>query len=142
MIFDHLGVVVPHLTVGRSMLSEAIGIRRWTAEFEDPMNDVFVQFGLCPSGMCYETIAPRSPQSPVRSALKKRVNILNHVAYRVTNLADEAGRLQGQGFRPVGEPKPAIAYDGHLIQFFMNPAYFFIEMIEAPEHRHQYVDQG
>src|SRR4051794_4408635 len=140
MIFDHLGVVVPQLPLGRSMLSAALGIRRWTVEFDDPVNDVFVQFGQCPSGMCYETIAPRSPDSPVRTALKKRVNILNHVAYRVADLACEAERLQGQGFRPVAEARSAIAYDGHRIQFLINAESFFIELIEAPEHKHRYVE--
>jgi hypothetical protein len=42
-------------------------------------------------------VAPRSPSSPVRNALKKRVNVLNHVAYRVTDLAAEAQRLRGAG---------------------------------------------
>ena len=140
MIFDHLGVIVQDLDQGRSMLSAALGIRRWTAEFEDSANDVFVQFGLCPSGMSYETIAPRSPASPVRTALKKRVNIINHVAYRVSDLASEADRLSAQGFIPLSEPRPAVAYGGRHIQFLINGDSFLIELIEAPAHEHRYFE--
>ena len=84
--FDHLGVLVPDLAHGRRLLSSVLGVSCWTVEFEDPVNDVFVQFGRCPGGMCYETVAPRSALSPVRNALKRRVNIFNHVAYRVASL--------------------------------------------------------
>jgi methylmalonyl-CoA/ethylmalonyl-CoA epimerase len=142
MMFDHLGVVVPDLAHGRAMLSGALGIRRWTAEFDDPLNDVFVQFGQCESGICYEAIAPRSPASPVRNALKRHVNILNHVAYRVGELACETARLEHSGFRAIGEARPAIAYDNHMIQFFMNADMFMVELIEAPAHRHSYVEQA
>jgi len=71
MTFDHLGVLVSDLAHGRSILSRALGIRHWTVEFDDPVNDVFVQFGRCASGMCYEAVAPRSPESPVRNALSE-----------------------------------------------------------------------
>ena len=83
--FDHLGVLVPDLAHGRHLLSSVLGVSCWTVEFEDPVNDVFIQFGRCPGGMCYETVAPRSALSPVRNALKRRVNIFNHVAWGAPN---------------------------------------------------------
>lgn len=139
MIFDHLGVVVPDLAQGRAMLEGALKVREWTVEFDDPVNDVFVQFGRCAGGICYETVAPRSADSPVRNALKRGVNILNHIAYRVDDLAAEGARLRREGFRPIGEPRPAVAYDHRLIQFFVSPHLLLVELIEAAEHRHRYV---
>ncbi len=140
MVFDHLGVIVPSLAHGRSILANALGIRSWTVEFDDPVNDVLVQFGRCGSGMCYEAVAPRSPGSPVCNALKKRVNIFNHIAYRVADLAAEATRLRQAGFTAIAEPRPAVAYGQHAIQFFINADLFLLELIEAADHRHLYVD--
>jgi methylmalonyl-CoA/ethylmalonyl-CoA epimerase len=135
MTFDHLGVLVSDLAHGRSILSRALGIRHWTVEFDDPVNDVFVQFGRCASGMCYEAVAPRSPESPVRNAL-------NHIAYRVADLATEAKRLQQAGFTAIADARPAVAYDHHAIQFFVNADLFLLELIEAAEHRHLYVEHA
>lgn len=142
MVFDHLGVIVPDLSHGRQILGGALGISSWTAEFDDPVNDVYVQFGLCPSGMCYETVAPRSPSSPVRNALKKRVNVLNHVAYRVADLAAEAQRLRQVGFAAIADARPAVAYGQRAIQFFINADLFLLELIEAAEHQHRFFEQA
>ncbi len=138
MKFDHIGIVVRDPDSGRKMLSAAFMIERWTELFEDPVNDVFVQFGLDASGICYETVAPLSAQSPVRRALADGVNIVNHTAYLVADLAQEAARLRRAGFLPVSEPKPAIAYGNAHIQFFMSRTRLLFELIEAPDHRHRF----
>ena len=139
MRFDHLGVAVPDLASGRTLLGRSVGIARWTAEFEEHLQDVYVQFGQCPSGMCYELIAPRSSASPVSRALGKRVNILNHVAYLVDDLVGEAARLREANFVPASAAKPGIAFGGGPIQFFVSPARLMIELIEAPAHRHTFL---
>jgi methylmalonyl-CoA/ethylmalonyl-CoA epimerase len=139
MIIDHVGVVVADPTQGREMLSLAFGIAQWTSVFEDPINDVFVQFGLDPAGMCYETVAPRSAASPVRRALADGVNIVNHTAYLVKDLAAERLRLRAAGFVPTSAPKPAVAYGGAPIQFFISRSRLLFELIEAPAHRHVYL---
>jgi len=137
--FDHIGIVVTDPASGRATLSAAFGIERWTVEFVDPVNDVIVQFGLDPSGICYETVAPLSPNSPVRRALADGVNIVNHTAYLVENLEQEAIRLRKLGFVPTAPAKPAIAYGGKPIRFFISRQRLLFELIEAPEHRHEYV---
>jgi methylmalonyl-CoA/ethylmalonyl-CoA epimerase len=138
MKFDHIGIVVTTPEAGRATLAGAFGIERWTAEFVDPVNDVIVQFGLDASGICYETVAPLSPDSPVRRALREGVNIVNHTAYLVDGLAVHAQRLRASGFFPVSAPKPAIAYGGRPIQFFISRQKLLFELIEAPDHQHQY----
>ena len=140
--FDNLGVLVPDLAHGRRLLSNALGVGCWTVEFDDPVNDVFVQFGRCTGGMCYETVEPRSALSPVRNALKRRVNVFNHVAYRVASLANQAACLRAAGFGAIAEPRPAVAYDGRPIQFFANADGLLVELIEAPEHRHVYITEA
>ena len=138
MQFDHIGIVVRDPEAGRKMLADAFMIERWTEVFEDPVNDVFVQFGLDASGICYETVAPLSAHSPVRRALADGVNIVNHTAYLVADLAGQAARLRRAGFLPVAEPRPAIAYGDAHIQFFMSRTRLLFELIEAPAHRHQF----
>jgi len=142
MAFDHLGVLASSLSQGRHFLGNSLGVDRWTVEFEDAVNDVFVQFGQCPSGMCYEVVAPRSPSSPVGNALKRRINVINHIAYRVADLASHAERLKDAGFMALNEARPAVAYGHRYIQFFVNAQLFLLELIEAGEHRHHFVQQA
>ena len=142
MIFDHIGIVVAELSAGRPVLCAALGVCAWTQEFTDPVNDVHVQFGRDQAGLCYELIAPFSEKSPVRRALRTGANITNHVAYRVADLEAERDRLLGLDFTPIADARPAIAYGGALIQFFMSPIFSLVELIEAPAHEHEYSVDG
>jgi methylmalonyl-CoA/ethylmalonyl-CoA epimerase len=83
-------------------------------------------------------VAPRSAESPVRRALEDGVNIVNHTAYLVRDLPQEALRLRRAGFIPVSAAKPAVAYGGKPIQFFISRTRMLFELIEAPEHQHRY----
>ena len=147
MLFDHIGFVVRDLVAGRETLRDGLGISEWTEAFRDPVNDVIVQFGRTPvgrpeapgdPGICYELITPLSSASPVTAALARGVNLLNHVAYRVAALGAEADRLEEAGFLVLGPPKPAVAYGGKPIQFFLSRTRLMIELIEAPAHQHVY----
>lgn len=140
MKFDHVGVVVSAMSAGRDHLVALLGITRWSEEFVDPGIGVYVQFGLDPSGLCYEIIAPLREDSPVTRALNARDRILNHVAYLVPDLEAEAARIRQLRCMPAGPAMPAVAYGGRRVQFFVSPLYFIIELIEAPDHAHRYVD--
>lgn len=139
MKFDHIGVTASALEAGRALLETSIGIVGWTEAFRDEVNDVWVQFGYCVSGICYELVAPLSDRSPVRAVLSKRINVLNHVAYLVSDLAAEGARLVTAGWAEVAPARPAIAYGGRSIQFFVSPTRLMLELIEAPDHTHAYV---
>jgi methylmalonyl-CoA/ethylmalonyl-CoA epimerase len=138
MKFDHIGVTTPDLAAGRLLLGESLGIGDWTAPFEDPLNDVYVQFGRCAEGFCFELVAPLSDRSPVRGVLERKINVLNHIAYLVDGLQAEASRLQAAGWVPIGPAQPAVAYGGRLIQFLVAPTRLLIELIEAPGHQHHF----
>jgi methylmalonyl-CoA/ethylmalonyl-CoA epimerase len=136
--FDHLGVIAADLTAGRTLLGGAIGVGDWSREYEEPLQDVYVQFGRCASGLCYEIVAPRSPASPIARALASKTNVINHVAYLVEDLRGEAERLAADGFVAIGAAKPGIVFGNRPIQFFVSPARFMLELIEAPDHRHEF----
>lgn len=140
MKFDHIGVVVADIAEGQQLLNAMFGIQRWTKVIEDTGIGVYVQFGIGPDGPCYELISPLSAKSPVSVALKTQKGILNHVAYLVPNLHSAASTLLDAGCMLVSEPQPAVAYDGHLVQFLLNPMMFIVELIEAPEHQHSYIE--
>lgn len=138
MIFDHIGLVVKDLAEGRAFLRSALRVRKWSAEFDDPVNGVLLQFGADAHGLCYELLQPSGDASPVKAALKSQKAILNHVAYLVENLEIAAESLTEEGCIATSEPKPAIAYGGRRIQFFVTPLNMIVELIEAPGHRHAY----
>jgi methylmalonyl-CoA/ethylmalonyl-CoA epimerase len=138
MKFDHIGIIVKNLETGRKSLSKIFGIHDWTEEFNDPVNGVYVQFGRDASAVCYELVAPIGPESPIAVTLKNRHNILNHVAYLVPDLQAAGEHLRQQGCAPIDSAKPAIAYGGRFIQFFVTPPRFVVELIEAPDHLHSY----
>lgn len=139
MKFDHIGVTTANLQTGRPLLENSVGVQAWTEAFEDPVNEVWVQFGHDASGICYELLAPLSDRSPIRRVLAQKVNVLNHVAYLVDDLAARAAHLVAAGFVPVAPARPAIAYGNKPIQFFVSRSRLLIELIEAPDHRHRYM---
>ena len=90
------------------------------------------------AGMCYELVAPLSPTSPITRVLTKKINVLNYLAYLVDDLSVAAAGLLAMEFVPVADARPAIAYDGSLIQFFVAPSRLMVELIEAPRHYHRF----
>ena len=142
--FDHLGVVVPDIAAGRAFLEGALGVSHWTAVTEDPGLGVYVQFGTSvsggnPYGPAYELIAPLGEASPIASALRGSKNILNHLAYLTADIAASETELRAQGCYATGPARPAIAYGGRPVQFFVSPLRFIIELIESPGHQHNFV---
>lgn len=142
MKFDHIGLVVGDMAEGRKALEALFGVDRWTPVFEDPGIGVYVQFGRTGEGPCYELIAPLGEASPVLTALKRGINILNHVAYLTADLDAEAKRLEEMGSMMAGPAKPAVAYGGARVQFWITPQRFMVELIEAPDHEHVYTMAG
>jgi len=142
--FDHLGIIVPDLTAGRQFLEQTLGISRWTAITHDPNLCVSVQFGSAPpgslqnAGPTYELIAPLGDAAPIANALRQGKHILNHVAYLTSDLDLSAEALRAQGCFATGPAKPAVAYSGNRVQFWLSPLRFIIELIEKPNHRHEF----
>ena len=138
MRFDHLGLVVKSVAKGRHVLAGMLDIRAWSAEFRDPVNGVVCQFGRDTSGFCYELLEPLDSDSPVFPALKGGRAILNHTAYLVADIVAGGDRLRRHGCARTSDPKPAVAYGGRSIQFFVTPLRFVVELIEAPDHEHEF----
>lgn len=138
--FDHLGLVVADLRVGREHLTKTLGINRWSEEFDDHGIGVRVQFGVGQSGPAIELIAPLGNKSPVTHALRTGQRILNHIAYLTEDIAGSAAAVCQEGCVATGPAHPAVAYGGRAVQFFVSPLRFMVELIEAPRHEYLYAD--
>ena len=134
--FDHIGLVVKSIEKGRRVMLQVHGITEWTQAVTDPVNGVHILFGRDPAGIVFELLEPVDALSPLYGALKARKNLLNHVAYRVADLAAATLAMRTAGCAPIGDPRPAIAFGNGYIQFFVSPLNTVIELIEAPSHVH------
>ena len=119
-------------------MRQAFGIKQWTVPLTDPVNGVHILFGRDPAGVVYELLAPIDANSPVHGALAAKRNLLNHVAYRVANLDLARDAMRLAGCAPTAKPKPAIAFGGQDIQFFVTPLNIIVELIEALDHQHRF----
>ncbi len=132
MIFDPIGLFVADLEEGRRKLAAILPI----AEFLEPVDDaglkVRIQFALDTSGTRYELVAPFGEGNPVSQVLDSGKAVLNHVAYRVADLAVESARLRAGGAMPLGPARPALAFGGNQVMFFLTPLRFILELIEMP----------
>ena len=137
MKFDHLGVVVPSLELGRDHFFKIYNIKEFTDEFTDELNGVYVQFCRDDKGVCFELVAPINDQSPICNALTKKVNTLNHIAYLVEDIDKQFSKALNDEFIVLGMPQKAIAYNMKKIQFFYSEKFgYCLELIESSRHAH------
>lgn len=138
LAFDHVGIVVRDCDEATQSLATLVGATYATARFDDPVLTVSVRFLLDRSGVVFELIAPFGSPSVVDTVLKKGTSIINQVAYRTDDLAAAGEELVKQGCMPIGEAKPARAFGGALVQFYLSRLGFIIEVIEAATHQHDF----
>ena len=131
MRFDHIGFLTEDVDKEAEAFTRLFGPMQWSPKITDPLQDVIALFGRTGEGVVYELIQPLSDQSPISASLKSRKNIINHLCYRCEHLTAMSADLRDQGFFPVTEPKPGVAFAGHLVQFFYHPNGMLIEMIEG-----------
>lgn len=132
MIFDHIGLFVADLAQGREKLAAMLPVERFSEPVDDEGMQVRVQFANDRSGIRYELVAPFGEGNPVSGVLASGKAVLNHVAYRVGDIAAEAARLRASGAVPLGPARAAKAFGGKAVMFFLTPLRFIIELIEAP----------
>ncbi len=131
MQFHHISIFVESLAQGRSHLDNLLNVGDWSEEFHDDVLKASLQFGWDKSGQCYELVAPKGERNPVDGALARKANLLNHVAYRVADLEAAMAHWRGVRAIPLGTPKPAKAFNGAQVVFFMSPLGFIVELIEG-----------
>jgi len=130
MRFDHIGIFVGDLEGARAKIESVLPVHTWGSVFDDRGLNVRVCFGEDDAGLRYELVAPLGSPNPVSGVLKSERNILNHVAYRVDDLDLAAAAFRATGAVPTGPAKPALAFAGARVMFFLTNLGFMIELIE------------
>jgi methylmalonyl-CoA/ethylmalonyl-CoA epimerase len=135
LIFDHIGIVTADTDKACRQFGATIGAVEISDRFDDDALGVSVQFIRDRAGIVYEMISPLGEKSPVAKALATKTNVLNQIAYRTTSIVEAASALRQFGSMPLGPAKPALAFDGALVQFYFCPLGFVIELVEIPAYK-------
>ncbi|MDN5006357.1 VOC family protein [Bradyrhizobium sp. GCM10027634] len=131
LIFDHVGLVVRDLRSGLNNVCALLPIVSATRVYDDQVLGVSVQFLRDAGGVMFELIAPFGDNSPVAKIAASGRGVINQVAYRVGNLAAAAEYFRARGATPTGAAKPAVAFDGAPVQFFLTREFIVVELIES-----------
>ena len=103
----------------------------WSPLISDPIQQVDIRFGRNDDALVYELLSPHGEKSPLYQTWRKRKNLLNHICYRTRELEMGAAHLASQRVRAITRPAPAVAYGQSMIQFFLHPDGWVIELVEG-----------
>ena len=129
MEIDHIGYAVKRIE--RAIASfEALGFS-FEPVIEDADRNVRLAFGAN-GGTVIELVSPldKALPSPVDAFLARIGPAPYHICYRTKDLDAELERLQGQGFRAVIPPAPAVAFGGRRVVFLTGLHTGLLEMVE------------
>ena len=139
LTFDHIGLVVASIEVEAPRLGALLQLTRWTERFDDVALGVSVCFATDGAGLVVELIAPLGPDSPVARAARQKRDCLNQMAYRTDDMVGARARFEAAGAVVLSEAKPALAFAGAPVEFFLMPQGFVVELVGAPAFAHQFV---
>jgi methylmalonyl-CoA/ethylmalonyl-CoA epimerase len=135
LMFDHIGIVTADTDKACRQFGATIGAVEISDKFDDEALGVSVQFIRDRAGIVYEMISPLGEKSPVAKALATKTSVLNQIAYRTVSIVEAASELRKLGNVPLGPAKPALAFDGAMVQFYFCPVGFVIELVDVPAYK-------
>ena len=130
MRFNHIGIIVKSIKFGIKELNKIVKIKKKSKIIKDKNLKVNIIFLYDEKNFCYELIEPIGSKSPVINVLKKKINILNHIAYESLNFDKDVKKLMNIGFTPITKPMKAKAFSNRRVIFLMNKLNFINELIE------------
>ena len=130
MRFHHFGIIVSDIKKTSKNLKAILPIKKKTKIFTDKNWKVKILFLLDSKNITYEIIEPLGKSSPVYNALKKNINILNHIAYKSVNFEKDCKMLIKQGLFPLTKAMSAVAFKNKKVIFFYTKENFILEIIE------------
>ena len=130
MRIDHIGYAVKRMDRARSSF-EKIGYV-FEPVIDDMDRNVRLSFGE-KDGYRIELVSPldRMQKSPVDQYLMNAVGAPYHICYQSDQLDKEIEMLEGQGYKVVIEPRPAVAFGGKRVVFMMNIGFGLMEIVES-----------
>lgn len=130
MKFDHIGIFVENLSVGRKYFKDILKIKKISKEIIDKKMQIKVQFLYDYENIKYELIAPYGKKNPIANSISKKKNIINHLAYQVDNIDEKIIQLRKKKFMPISKIQKAKAFNGSRVIFLISKLNFIIELIE------------
>ena len=129
---DHIGYAV------KNMERAAASFEKLGYEFgpviDDASRNVKLAFGE-KDGYRIELVCPadRAKPSPVDAFLGKIGPAPYHICYSAEDLDKTIEELEGQGFRTVIKPEPAVAFGGRRVVFMTNLGMGLLEIVETED---------
>ena len=105
MIFDHIGIFVNSIPLGRKFFEKTLAIKKKSKIIKDDNLSVKIQFLYDKNNICYELISGLGKNNPVDNVLKKNVNIINHIAYKTNKFEKIIKFMNAQGNLQISQPK-------------------------------------
>ncbi len=130
MIFDHIGIFVHSIPLGRKFFEKTLTIKKKSKIIKDDNLRVKIQFLYDKKNIRYELISGLGKNNPVDNTLNKNVNIINHIAYRTNKFEKIIKSMKAQGNLQISQPKNAKAFRNKKVVFFLTKLGFIIELIE------------
>jgi methylmalonyl-CoA/ethylmalonyl-CoA epimerase len=131
--FHHVGVGTTDFE-GTIQTYEALG-HRLRHRVDDALLNVRVAFMSCPGGggPWIEVLAPLGDDGPLRALIaRKALPSPYHTCYAVELLETATTELRDMGFLPVGQARPALAFENARVAFFYHSAVGLVELVERP----------
>jgi len=128
MKIHHVGLAVKSLSEGCAYL-ENLGAKVISSPCQDDQQKAKVQF-VNLGGLVLELIEPISPDSPVMNSVKTNRR-LYHLCYEVENFDELVSAWQKKECVMVSSPKPAEAFQGKRVAFFLTRQGDLFEFLEA-----------
>lgn len=135
---DHIGILSKNIDKTINTLAPILGITATSDLIIDPLQDVKAIFAKTTQGLTLEFLEPISDESPIKNSVIKQNNLIHHLAYRTNSLENSTEAIRQIRGMPIGEAKPGIAFGGALIQFFLLPDGWLVELIEQKTSKMQF----
>lgn len=132
MIIDHMGIAVRNLSTSAAEY-ELLGFSRVSEIYEDYARNVNILFMENNQGYRIELIETKDIEkpSPIDTILKQAAHIIYHICYKTDSMDDTISELRKNGYIPVTNLEPAIAFNNKRVCFLLHKKIGFIELVEV-----------
>jgi catechol 2,3-dioxygenase-like lactoylglutathione lyase family enzyme len=129
MEFHHIGIFVDNIQKGKNYFKNILAIKKSSKIIYDKNLKVKILFIYDQNNVCYELVAGYGKNNPVDNTLNKKINLINHLAYKTNKFDDMIKKFKIEGNLQITKPKKAIAFNKRVV-FFLTKLGFIIEIIE------------
>lgn len=130
MRFHHIGIILKSLKGYKSKFQYFLNIKKFSKKYVDNIWNVEIIFATSKEDVIYELISPLNKKSLIINQIEKKINIINHLAFKTKNFEKDTKKLIQKGALPITKAQPAVAFKGKNVQFFYTSQNFLYEIIE------------